>query len=84
MTHCKKKDCVHYAVCAYKACKFVCPYYKCNTSAVEFDKMFIVNKSQDRIHWTDKLFITHSGDIIDFEGRVLGHINLEDIGVGAE
>lgn len=31
MTHCKKKDCIHYDVCAFKACKFVCPYYTCNT-----------------------------------------------------
>lgn len=31
MTYCKRKDCIHYDVCAYKACKFVCPYYACNT-----------------------------------------------------
>lgn len=32
MTYCRREDCIHYDVCAYKACKFVCPYYKCNTS----------------------------------------------------
>lgn len=32
MTHCKRKNCIHYDVCAFKACKFVCPYYMCNAS----------------------------------------------------
>lgn len=36
-------------------------------------------RPQDDIRWTDKLSVTSSGDIIDFEGRVLGHINLEDV-----
>ena len=29
------------------------------------------------IRWTDKLSVIANGDIIDFYGRVLGHINLE-------
>lgn len=36
------------------------------------------------IRWTDKLFVTGNGDIIDFEGRVVGHINLENMKGGAE
>lgn len=36
-------------------------------------------RPQGDIRWTDKVSITSSGDIIDFEGRVLGHINLEDV-----
>ena len=39
---------------------------------------------QSDIRWTDKIYITSSGDIIDFEGRVVGHINLEDMKGGAE
>ena len=39
-------------------------------------------KPQGEIRWTDKLSITSSGDIIDFEGRVVGHINLEDVKEG--
>ena len=33
-------------------------------------------RPQGEIRWTDKLSVTSSGDIIDFEGRVVGHINL--------
>lgn len=29
------------------------------------------------IRWTDKIFVNSNGDIIDFNGRVVGHINLE-------
>lgn len=29
------------------------------------------------IRWTDKLSVTENGDIIDFDGRVVGHIDLE-------
>jgi len=29
------------------------------------------------IRWTDKLSVTANGDIIDFDGRVVGHMNLE-------
>lgn len=32
---------------------------------------------QSDIRWTDKVSVTSSGDIIDFEGRVVGHINLD-------
>lgn len=28
------------------------------------------------IRWTDKLSVKSNGDIIDFEGQVVGHINL--------
>lgn len=44
MTYCKKKNCIHYDVCAFKACKFVCPYYKCNTSTAKLDKMPMISK----------------------------------------
>ena len=33
--------------------------------------------SQGDIRWTDKVFVKSNGDIIDFEGRVVGHINLD-------
>lgn len=36
------------------------------------------------IRWTDKLSVKSNGDIIDFEGRVVGHINLEILKGGAE
>ena len=36
------------------------------------------------IRWTDKLSVNSNGDIIDFEGRVVGHINLEIMRGGAE
>lgn len=39
---------------------------------------------QGEIRWTDKVYLTSSGDIIDFEGRVVGHINLEEMKGGAE
>ncbi len=29
------------------------------------------------IRWTDKLSVTCNGDIIDFNGQIVGHINLE-------
>lgn len=41
-------------------------------------------KTQGEIRWTDKLSVKSNGDIIDFEGRVVGHINLEDMKGGAE
>ena len=31
------------------------------------------------VRWTDKLSVMHNGDIIDFEGRIVGHIDLEDM-----
>jgi len=36
------------------------------------------------IRWTDKLSVTCDGDIIDFEGRIVGHINLENMKGGAD
>lgn len=33
-------------------------------------------RPQDDIRWTDKVSVKSNGDIIDFEGRVVGHINL--------
>lgn len=37
------------------------------------------------IRWIDKLSVKSNGDIIDFEGRVVGHIDLEVmIGGGKE
>ena len=36
------------------------------------------------IRWTDKLSVTCDGDIIDFNGRVVGHINSEIMKGGAE
>lgn len=36
------------------------------------------------IRWTDKLSIKSNGDIIDFEGRVVGHIDLEVMKGGTE
>jgi len=41
-------------------------------------------KPQSDIRWTDKLSVKSNGDIIDFEGRVVGHINLEDMKGGGE
>ena len=41
-------------------------------------------RPQGDIRWTDKLTVTSSGDIIDFEGMVVGHINLEEMKGGAE
>ena len=41
-------------------------------------------RPQGDIRWTDKIFIKSSGDIVDFEGRVVGHINLEDMVVRNE
>lgn len=38
----------------------------------------------EKIRWTDKLSIKINGDIIDFEGRVVGHINLESMEGGTE
>lgn len=38
-----------------------------------------LDKEHNEIRWTDKLSIKSNGDIIDFKGRVVGHINLEEI-----
>ena len=35
-------------------------------------------KGNNEIRWTDKLSVTSNGDIINFEGRVVSHINLND------
>ena len=34
------------------------------------------------IRWTDKVSVKSNGDIIDFNGRVVGHINLKIIKKG--
>ena len=39
---------------------------------------------QGDIRWTDKIFVKSNGDIIDFEGRVVGHIDLEVMKGGAD
>ena len=36
------------------------------------------------IRWTDKVSVIDNGDIIDFYGRVLGHINLNSVKSGAD
>ena len=36
------------------------------------------------IRWTDKVSVKSNGDIIDFNGRVVGHINLEIMKGGAD
>ena len=36
------------------------------------------------IRWTDKLYVKSNGDIINFEGEVVGHIDLEVMKGGAE
>ena len=41
-------------------------------------------RPQGDIRWTDKLSVKSNGDIIDFEGRVVGHIDLEDMRGGEE
>ena len=41
-------------------------------------------RPQGDIRWTDKLSVKSNGDIIDFEGRVVGHIDLEVMKGGAE
>ena len=71
-------------------CNKTCPYNNCKIYRV----MQILRRQkpiphetkrpQGDIRWTDKLTVTRSGDIIDFEDRVVGHINLEDMIGGAE
>lgn len=34
---------------------------------------------QDNIRWTDKVYVNNNGDIIDFEGRVIGHIDMKGL-----
>lgn len=41
-------------------------------------------RPQGDIRWTDKVSLKSNGDIIDFEGRVVGHINLEEMKGGAD
>ena len=41
-------------------------------------------KPYKEIRWTDNLSVTSNGDIIDLKGRVVGHINLEDIEGGVK
>lgn len=36
------------------------------------------------IRWTDKVSVTSNGDIIDFNGRILGHINMNSVKSGAD
>ena len=36
------------------------------------------------IRWTDKLSVKSNGDIVDCEGKVVGHINLDVMKGGAE
>lgn len=36
------------------------------------------NADSSEIRWTDKVSVMSNGDIIDFEGRVIGHINLKN------
>lgn len=36
------------------------------------------NADSSEIRWTDKVSVMSNGDIIDFEGQVIGHINLEN------
>lgn len=49
-----------------------------------YTKAINEERPQSDIRWTDKVFVKSNGDIIDFEGRVVGHINLEDMKGGAE
>ena len=61
----------------------------CDTTSNGFDIGYDFAKAkyerpQGDIRWTDKIFIKSSGDIVDFEGRVVGHINLEDMVVRNE
>ena len=44
----------------------------------------VEERPQCDIRWTDKLSVKSNGDIIDFEGRVIGHIDSEDKKGGAE
>ena len=48
----------------------------------------IIGKYEERpqgdIRWVDKLSLKNNGDIIDFEGRVVGHIDSEIMKGGAE
>lgn len=52
--------------------------------AQTYKKPPVFERPQGEIRWTDKLSITSSGDIIDFEGRVVGHVDLEIMKGGAE
>ena len=41
-----------------------------------FHETMYDNCTKFQIRWTDKLSIKSNGDIIDFEGRIVGHIDL--------
>lgn len=45
--------------------------------ALSEPKITVFTENQT-IRWTDKVSLKDNGDIIDFEGRVVGHINFEE------
>ena len=65
------------------------PTVEINTNDIEY-KAYCKGLEDGRnlclseIRWTDKVFAKSNGDIIDFEGRVVGHINLEERKGGEE
>ena len=45
--------------------------------ALSEQKITIFTENQT-IRWTDKVSLKDNGDIVDFEGRVIGHINFDE------
>ena len=45
--------------------------------ALSEPKITVFTENQT-IRWTDKVSLKDNGDIVDFEGRVIGHINFEE------
>ena len=48
MSYCEKETCIHFKVCAYKACKSVCPYFEAERPKgewIETDKLWEDNLS---------------------------------------
>lgn len=65
--------------CNHKAiCKIV---YQANDCSIQLTKWncshYTEEKPQGDIRWTDKYSVTNSRDIVDFSGRVVGHINFD-------
>ena len=57
-----------------------CPY----AGHIELKECSDAYTSVSQFRWTDKLSVTSDGDIIDFEGRIVGHMNLEIMKGGVE
>ena len=51
--------------------------YSMAVKALSEPKITVFTENQT-IRWTDKVSLKDNGDIIDFEGRVVGHINFDE------